>query len=238
MTAVELDEDHHVHSTWSDDATSTLEENLAAAAARGLRAIRLTEHVRRSTAWLPDFAAAVAGLARPAGVAVHTGVEAKILDTDGTLDLPDDLAGVDAVLIADHRFPSPEGPWSPAQTRERLASGLSRGAAVDLLVDALVAAMEAARRRAPAQLAHCFSILPKVGLGESDVSDVALERWAAAAARTGTTVEVNEKWSCPGPRALAVAQDAGVALVASTDSHAHHDVGRYERVPALVAALR
>ena len=47
-------------------------------------------------------AAAVAGLARPAGVAVHTGVEAKILDADGTLDLPDDLAEVRYYQPTDH----------------------------------------------------------------------------------------------------------------------------------------
>ena len=61
---VTLDDDLHVHSTWSDDAHSTLAENLAAAAERGLHRVRLTEHVRRSSTWLPRFAAAVAAEAR------------------------------------------------------------------------------------------------------------------------------------------------------------------------------
>ena len=234
---VTLDDDLHVHSTWSDDAHSTLAENLAAAAERGLHRVRLTEHVRRSSTWRPGFAAAVAAEARPAGLEVLTGVEVKILDASGALAAPDELPGIDAIVVADHRFPGPDAPWSPRETRERLASGLGVGEALDLLVDALVAAMTLAVRRRPAQLAHCFSILPKVGLDEDDLTDAQLDRWAEAAVRTRTVVEVNEKWACPGPRALAVAHAAGVALAASSDSHAHGDVGRYDRVRTLVAGL-
>ena len=238
MSAVALDEDFHVHSTWSDDAHSTVAENLAAAAERGLRRLRLVEHVRRTSAWLPDYTVALTREARPAGLEVLTGVEVKILDTSGELDVPADLGSIDAIVVADHRFPGPDGPWSPRETRERLASGLDGATALDLLVDALVAAMAHARRRRAAQLAHCFSILPKVGLTEDDLTADQLDRWAEAAARTGTAVEVNEKWACPGPRALGVARAAGVALVASSDSHARADVGRYERVSGLVAGVR
>ena len=230
---VDLLGDHHVHSTFSDDAESTLGENLAAARDRGLTHIRLVEHVRRSTTWLPDF---VAALEREDGhgLVVHNGVEAKILDASGTLDVPDDLDGIETVLIADHRFPGPDGPWSPDETRRHLDAGLGAPEALDLLVGALVAAMEAT---GSAQLAHCFSILPKVGLDEDDLSDAQLEHWARTAAATGTLVEINEKWACPGPRALAAAVAAGAALVAATDSHVASDIGRYRRVPELIGQV-
>jgi putative hydrolase len=171
----------------------------------------------------------------PPGLIVHTGVEAKILDSAGTLDIPGDLVfgpgGIDTVLIADHQFPGTDGPWSPRATRERLDAGLSTGDAVDLLVGALVSAMA----RVPfAQLAHCFSILPKIGLSEDDLGDEHLAAWASAAADTGTIIEINEKWSCPGPRAIRAARAAGARLVASTDSHVASDVGRYDRVVALL----
>lgn len=225
---VDLGGDFHVHSTFSDDAESTLAENLDAAHDRGLAEIRLVEHVRRSTAWVPDFVAALAREGSRDGLVVHTGVEAKLLDATGRLDLPSRLAGIDTVLIADHQFPSPEGePWSPAETRRRLAAGLPVSAALDLLTTGLVKAMESTPS---AQLAHCFSILPKVGLTEDDLDDDHLERWADAAARTGTSIELNEKWHCPGPRAVAAAIAAGAALVAATDSHVASDVGRYDWV--------
>ncbi|MEP6479903.1 MAG: PHP domain-containing protein, partial [Rhodoglobus sp.] len=46
----ELSGDYHVHSTFSDDASSTIAENIAAAHAAGLTELRLIDHVRRSTA--------------------------------------------------------------------------------------------------------------------------------------------------------------------------------------------
>lgn len=232
MTFAELRGDHHVHSTFSDDAVSTISENVMAAAAAGLTELRLVEHVRADTEWLPEFVAAVAALDIPEGLTVHTGVEAKLLDASGALDLPPLPAGIDRVLIADHQFPGTDGPWSPREATERLADGrLSADRALDLLVGALIGAM---RRYPGNQLAHCFSILPKIGLDESQLGAQRLAAWAAACVATGTAVEVNEKWGCPGPDALRVARDAGVTLVASTDSHDAADVGRYARVVQLL----
>ncbi|HEY0261230.1 MAG TPA: histidinol-phosphatase [Lacisediminihabitans sp.] len=224
--------DFHVHSTFSDDAVSTLAENIAAGAERGLTELRLVEHVRGSTTWVPDFVSAVAGEPRPDGILLRTGIEAKLLDASGALDLPAGLTGVDAVLIADHQFPGPDGPWSPREARQRLAAGLSRQDALDLLIGAMIGAMSAVES---GQLAHCFSILPKVGLAEDDLTDDHLDRWAQTAAATNTLVEVNEKWGCPGPRVLAAAAAAGVTVVPATDSHLAAEVGRYRRVPLLLA---
>jgi len=227
--------DFHVHSTFSDDARSTLAENIAAASAAGLRRIRLTDHVRASTTWVPEFLAAVALEQVPDGLTVLTGVEAKLLDASGAVDTPALLVvgegGVDAVVIGDHQFPGPDGPWSPERTRDELAAGLAADDALDLLVTASIRAME---RTPNAQLAHWFSILPKVGLAEEQLGTERLAAWAAAAAATGTIVEVNEKWGCPGPAAIAALLAAGARIVASTDSHLAADVGRYDRVATVL----
>jgi putative hydrolase len=228
-----LSGDHHVHSTFSDDAVSTLAENIAAASAAGITELRLVDHVRVSTTWVPEFLAAVAAEPVPDGLTVLTGVEAKMLDADGTLDVPQGLGAL-TVLIADHQFPGTDGPWSPREARERLDSGLAVSDALDLLVGATIAAMGSVEN---GQLAHCFSILPKIGLSERDLSDQQLAAWATAAARSGTTIEVNEKWGCPGPAALAAAIAAGATLVASTDSHLAADIGRYLKVPALLEGV-
>lgn len=232
--------DFHVHSTFSDDAVSTLGENIAAASAVGLRELRLVEHVRESSTWVPDFLRAVAAEAVPDGLSVCTGVETKLMDSTGRLDLPPDYRG--AVLIADHQFPGTDGPWSPRFTTERLreAKGLSKMDALDLLVGALVGAMSVVAdgsNGAGAQLAHCFSILPKIGLSEADLTDEHLSVWASAAAATATSVEINEKWACPSPRSLEAARAAGVTLVASTDSHIASDVGRYDVVERLLRSV-
>ena len=247
--------DHHVHSTFSDDAESTLAENIAAARAVGLTELRLVDHVRASTTWVPEFLAAVAALvdgdrmagastqlrgrhAHPELLRIGTGVEVKILDATGRLDLPADLiigpGGVDRVLIADHQYPGPDGPWSPRRVLEERHAGLSAATVVDTLIGASIKAMRSIEY---AQLAHPFSLLPKVGLREDDLHDDHLTALAAAAAATGTLVEVNEKWACPGPRVIQALKAAGVTLVASTDSHHERDVGKYRRVADLTAAL-
>ena len=224
--------DHHVHSTFSDDAVSTLAENVAAAAAAGLTTLRLVDHVRRSTTWVPDYLAAVGELQVPDGLTILTGVEAKILDASGELDIPPLPAGIDAILIADHQFPGVDGPLGPTAVRERIADGW----APDDVLDQLVSALNAGMRRHPGnQLAHCFSILPKIGLSEDDLGAERVAAWAKTAAETHTLVEVNEKWGCPGPLLLDALHDAGAELVASTDSHVASEVGRYARVAELLS---
>lgn len=223
--------DHHVHSTFSDDAVSTLQENVDAAAQQSLSTLRLVDHVRRDTAWVPEYLAAVRALRVPEGLTVLTGVEAKILDATGTLDIPILPSGVDRILIADHQFPGLDGPLGPTAVRERIAQGWATSDVLDQLVAALIAAMH---RHPGNQLAHCFSILPKIGLAEDELGAERLAAWARAAAETDTHVEVNEKWACPGRPALDALRAAGAVIVASTDSHEAADVGRYERVAALL----
>ena len=234
--------DHHVHSTFSDDAESTVAENVAAARQAGLNQLRLVDHVRASTTWIPEFCGQTATLRSTAqDITILTGVEAKMLDATGRLDLPSGLRTgsnqpdrVDRVLIADHQYPSPVGPWPPSRVLSERAAGLSSAAIVDTLVGAMIGAMAAVEH---AQLAHPFSLLPKMGLTEDDLLAEHLSALCAAARAHGTWVEINEKWACPGPRAIEAFAAAGVTLVASSDSHHRRDVGRYRWVIDLSRCL-
>lgn len=224
--------DHHVHSTFSDDAVSTPQENLDAARRAGLTEIRMVDHVRTSSTHVPDMLAAVRALPQVEGLRVLTGVEAKILDASGAVDAPPEVlvalgtpAGPDRVLLADHQVPGTDGPWSPSTTRRMVEEGRLTGADVVELV--VTGTLRAVRRTGRAQLAHPFSILPKVGLTEDDVPDDLLDELARELVATGTPAEVNEKWRCPGPRVVDRWRAAGVTLVASTDAHVATDVGVY-----------
>src|ERR1700678_3161648 len=149
-----FDEDFHVHSTFSD-GESSLAQNVQAARERELRTLCLVDHVRRDTEWLPEFTAAVAPFRKQQGPRVLAGVEAKILDTSGRLDLPPDLDGIDLVLIADHQFPGDDGPVHPAQARAALANGgMTEAEAIERLCEATANAVGASDRRR--LLAHLF----------------------------------------------------------------------------------
>lgn len=232
MSDILLRGDHHVHSTFSDDAVSTPEENVAAAVSAGLTTLRLVDHVRRDTTWVPEYLSAITALRVPEGLTVLTGVEAKVLDASGRLDIPVLPSGVDRILIADHQYPGADGPLSPSEVRERISGGWAPRDVLDQFTSSFIAAME---QHPGNQLAHCFSLLPKIGLSEQDLDEEGLAAWAETAARTDTLVEVNEKWGCPEPRTLRALRAAGAMIVASTDSHEAATVGRYERVRRLLA---
>jgi putative hydrolase len=225
---VALDEDFHVHSTFSD-GESTLAENVRAARERALRTLCLVDHVRRDTAWLPEFAAAVTALRDQRELRVLAGVEAKILDTSGRLDLPPGLDGIDLVLIADHQFPGDDGPVHPAEARAVIGRGeMTPAEAIERLCEASANALSATDRRRV--LAHLFSVLPKIGLDEAMVPEALLTHLAARIAAAGAMVEINEKWGCPSARTIAAMARAGVYVVAGSDSHHCRDVGVYRSV--------
>jgi putative hydrolase len=226
--------DLHVHSTFSDGA-STVEENLVSAAEHGMHTLGMVDHVRRSTDWVPSFVEAVRALDGIRGMRVLCGVEAKILDTAGTIDMPAEMPTLDYVLVADHQLPRPDGPMHPRDAAAAIAAGtLTTAGVIEDLVEATVASLGCYDR---VILAHLFSILPKCGIREDDVPDRLIRRLGQAARATGVVIEVNEKWTCPSRRVVELLSDEGVALTMSTDAHHETRVGRYDYVATTVAGL-
>lgn len=229
-SAVLLREDHHVHSTFSD-GKSTLEENVARCEALGLTHLGCVDHVREDSDYMPAYIAAVQAVRETTAVRLSIGVEAKILDHSGALDLPESgLDGIDRVYVADHQFPWTDGPRSPRVVREWIEQGKETASeCVRILVEATINSVRGYTRH-PAVLAHLFSILPKVGLSEDDVSDDLLQALAAGVAEAGAIVEISERWRCPSVRTLRAMRDANVPIICSTDSHSADSIGGYDYV--------
>lgn len=97
--------DTHTHSLACDHAYSTIAENAAAAAARGLRFLALTEHTPSmpggpSLLYFNNLRALPHILS---GVVLLKGAEVNIMDTKGALDLPDStLEKLDWVIASMH----------------------------------------------------------------------------------------------------------------------------------------
>jgi putative hydrolase len=217
----------HVHSTFSD-GRGTIAENIAEAERMGVRRLTCVDHVRESTDWVPEFVDAVARARETTDVELLCGIEAKLMDTSGRLDLPpaELIEGVDRIYAADHRVPMADGPHHPREIRDWLASGELR---VGEVLEGIVAATAGAvGKHENVVIAHLFSVLPKLGIDEGEVPGELLTQLADAAADSGAWIEVDERWSCPSVRTVAPFVARGVPLLFfSTDSHRPETIGRY-----------
>jgi len=106
--------DLHCHSVASGHAYSTVQELARAAAARGLKMFALTDHgpAMPGGPHLYHFGNLRVLPETIAGVRILKGVEANIIDRDGSLDLPDQyLAKLEIVLAGFHTycFPADQG---------------------------------------------------------------------------------------------------------------------------------
>jgi putative hydrolase len=232
MRQLRLDEDHHVHSTFSDGSGTVL-EMARQAAARGLTTLGFADHVRRDSDWLDSYVDAVrlARLEVP-DVDLRIGVEAKILDQSGTLDVPDRLDGIDQIVIADHQFPGIYGTMHPSVIKAAVADGsLSPLEVVRAMVESTRQAVLACPR--DAIVGHLFSILPKVGIEHGSFSSSLVDPLLEACLLRNARIEVDERWRSPGIEVVERALRAGVRVVASTDSHNLRAVGRYRYVQHL-----
>src|SRR5690242_17415728 len=81
--------DHHIHSTYNDhsDSDLTIKNVIDFAENIGLRKIAFTEHVRRTSEWIPKYLGEIQMCARNSSIEIISGFEAKIL-SNGSIDCP------------------------------------------------------------------------------------------------------------------------------------------------------
>lgn len=229
-------QDMQVHSTFSD-GRDTVEDNAAEAESFGLVELTCVDHVRRDTDWVPQYVAEVQRVNALTPVRLHVGIEAKLLDTSGTLDLPQSgLDGVEWIYAADHQVPMQDGVHHPDEVREGIESGRYDAQEV---VAGLLQATENCLPQHPGRIviAHIFSILPKIGVREADVPAELIDSLAQKTYATGNRIEVNERYRTPSAATLLPFVRRGVPLLMSTDSHRRDTIGRYEHCAAVVREL-
>lgn len=234
FTQIRLNEDMHVHSTFSDGRNS-LEENLGSAMLQKLRALCCVERVNKDTPWVADFIRSVRLLKAPKSLTVYAGVEASFADAHGTLDMPPDVDGLDHLFVGDRRFPWEDHTVHPKQVQQWLESGtISKEEALGALFDAMHAAVDSHDRLV---FAHLFDILPRIGLSENQVPMDAVEKFAEHARDKGVSVEVSERDRCPSLRVVKTLSRVGVRLMASSNSRRASTVGRYDYVAEIAEGL-
>lgn len=230
-----LDEDMHIHSTFSDGKGS-LRDNIDVAESLGLQRIGCVDHVRKDTEWLPLFVNAIKIEQRSTDVELVCGIEAKILNVKGELDIPVDISGVHRIYAADHQIPGQSNCINPKVVKEQL---LNKEVTPGQVIADLLSGYLGCMRRYPGKIviAHPFSILPKIGLSENDLTSQQLYRLGQCASATNSVFEISERWSCPNERAIKIFTECGATLWNSTDSHMPKKIGRYQFVKSQWNAL-
>ena len=205
VTVADIRGDLHMHTT-ATDGEDTLAEMVRAAIDRGLAYIAITDHGQRVTMahgldrrrLLEQWTAidrlndSLAADGKPP-IVVLKGIEVDLLEKGG-LDLPDDvLAEADWVVASLH--------YGQNQPREKITARL----------------IEAIENPHVAVIGHPTGRL----INRRPAYDVDLEAVIAAAARSGTFLEINANpWRLDlDDRHAAAAKAAGVKLVISTDAH-------------------
>lgn len=99
----------HLHTKYSDGLNS-VEEMVECAVELGLKKICFTDHVRVDSEWVNDYYNTVAALGKQYSdkLTILCGVEAKLTDFEGNLDLPE-INNKIIKVAAIHRIPTGDG---------------------------------------------------------------------------------------------------------------------------------
>ena len=104
-------QDMHLHSNYSD-GQNTLEEVIICAISLGINKICFTDHVWKTSEWVEDYLEEIEYLRikYQDNIDIVAGVEAKLLNLDGEIDIDNSLYNKKVrVVAAIHRIPLGEG---------------------------------------------------------------------------------------------------------------------------------
>jgi putative hydrolase len=97
--------DKHLHTNWTDGKNS-VPEMIEASEKAGMREVAFTDHVRSVSDYCEGYFRQIEEAGKGSGIKVLAGLEAKIADFDGTIDVPAGMFEKCAVRIGSvHRFP-------------------------------------------------------------------------------------------------------------------------------------
>lgn len=210
--------DDHLHTNWTDGEQPVVAVHEQAVAC-GLTSILFSEHARKTSVdWFGTFAAEVRALPKDQCHA-FVGVEVKIEDNKGNLDIVPAIAGeCDLVMASVHRFPDADGQAIPfadvaASDAPRIEMELSLAALNKPCMDILGHPFGMSYRR--------FDTAP---------SREMLKAVIAAAAKNDVAIEINSYYHPDPWQMIALCRDAGARITLGSNAHNQMEVGRIVRM--------
>jgi len=194
--------DYHIHTNMIGHASPlmSLDNIVQTAQRKGLEEIAVTEHVRRSSNWVCDYVRVLRGLKTELRVLI--GFEAKVLASDGELDIDPILAEEHLVIGSFHTFDEPER-FFEANVN------LAQNPCVDI-IGHLGLCNDRKLSLSPEQERELVNVLKM----------------------NQKVVELNSRYCLPASSLLCKLAAAGVRLCYGSDAHALDEIGRFKwRLP-------
>jgi putative hydrolase len=226
--------DLHTHTVFSHGQGS-IEDNVRAAYSRGLRAVGIADHgpghlfigIKGLAAFRSMQQEIVKTRRLFPGMEILLGVEANIVDLDGTIDIPPViLPELDYLLVGYHKLVRPQSIAALKLALRNMFAGWT-GKNTSSLRRRNTATLTAAVRRYPvAAVTH-----PGLQVG-IDTYELAL-----VCAEYGTALEINSAYAAEQENHVKKALQAEVGFLVSSDAHSPDRVGDFAEALALIERL-
>jgi len=207
---LDKDQDYHIHCNYNDHSASdlTIKNVIARAEKIGLKVIALTEHVRRTSEWVPrylDEIRAETALVSNNKLRVIPGFEAKILN-DGSIDCLEEYSREYFIIASFHRIFGDKRMW----------------------IEALMTAIQNPDVNVIGHLAP----EPTFDLDDHELSVLASQIFSNA-----KIIELNAKYHRPPARWLLKFKEHRVRFHLGSDAHSLEEIGNFSRICDLIAMV-
>jgi putative hydrolase len=206
-TSLNKDQDYHVHCNYNDHSASdlTIKNIIAQAEKIGLRVIALTEHVRRTSDWVPrylDEIRAETAAASSNKLKVIPGFEAKIL-RDGSIDCCEEYSRDHFIVASFHTIFADKRIW--------------------------IEALKSAIQNPDVDVIGHLAPEPTFDLNEEELSEL-----ASLIFSNHKIIELNAKYHRPPPRWLLKFKEKNVSFHLGSDAHSLQEIGNFSRISDLI----
>lgn len=211
--------DMHLHSNYSDGKNS-LEEMILASIEVGYTHIAFTDHVWKTSEWVDNYINDINKLKikYEKYINIYSGVEAKVVDDLGNIDLDDKYIGqLDYICAAFHRIPLGDGQFI---RRSEILSDVNF--AVNSWYKAFINVLKNPRVDFIAHPTSVFSS-SKVSL-----CDEILESIVCTSIQQKKRLEINIKRQVPEKNFLKIITQKQGSLIIGSDSHSVRDIKVYK----------
>jgi putative hydrolase len=205
------DHDYHVHSNYNDHSASdlTIKNIIVRAEKMGLRVIALTEHVRRTSDWIPRYLDEIrteTAAANTNKLKIIPGFESKILK-DGTIDCSEEYSKNHFIVASFHSTFGDKKTWTDAL----------KSAILNPDVDVI---------------GH---LAPEPGF---DLNDGELSELASLISSKRKIIEINAKYHRPPPKWILKFKEYDVRFHLGSDAHSLEEIGNFSTISDLIALVQ